>query len=52
MELKEAEILNAAVSQVIKDEGFTLPTLPAKTVLATAGKILEWRSDNKASSLG
>ena len=43
MELKEAEILNAAVSQVIKDEGFTLPTLltlPKSGDLTT--KLADW----------
>ena len=41
--LDTSELLHAAVSWVLKDEGFTLPTYPAKT----AEKLLEWSSEHK-----
>ena len=32
---------------MLKDEGFILPTVSAKTAQEVAEKILEWSSDNK-----
>ena len=40
-------ILHTALSFVLKDEGFALPTGPAKVAQETAEKILEWSSENK-----
>ena len=45
--LNATELLHAAVSLVIKDEGFALPTVPAKIARKKAETILEWSSDNK-----
>ena len=32
---------------MLKDEGFALPTGPAKVAQETAEKVLEWSSENK-----
>ena len=45
--LNATEILHTAVLLVPKDEGFVLPTFPAKTTRKMAETILEWSSDNK-----
>ena len=38
-------ILPRAVALVLKDEGFSLPTVPARRALETAVKLLEWSRD-------
>lgn len=38
-------ILTRAVALVLKDEGFSLPTVPARRALETAEKLLEWSGD-------
>ena len=45
--LNTTEILHTAVFIVPKDEGFVLPTFPAKTTRKMAETVLEWSSDNK-----
>ncbi len=45
--INEGEVLYAAVLEVIKDEGFTLPSSLSKKALQTAEKLLEWRPDNE-----
>ena len=39
------ELLYRAVSLVLKDEGFSLPSPTAQTARETAEKLLEWCSD-------
>ena len=41
------ELLTHAVSLVLKDEGFFLPSLPARRARETAEKLLEWSGDSK-----
>ncbi len=45
--LDASELLHAAVSLVLKDEGFKLPTSPARSAVKTAEKLLEWSSGHK-----
>ena len=47
--LKHPEIVHSAVVLVLKDEGFSLPTVPAQMARQTAEKLLEWNSENKAA---
>ena len=41
------ELSRAAVSQVITDTGFQLPTEPSRNALTCAEKLLEWLDNNK-----
>ena len=36
------ELLHGAVSRVLKDEGFSLPSISARTAKETAEKLLDW----------
>ena len=46
-DINPGEMLHTAVSMVLRDEGFSLPTLPAKRAGEAAEKVLEWSTDNK-----
>lgn len=41
------ELLRAAVSLILKDEGFQLPTEPARNAVRSAERLLEWIDGNK-----
>ncbi len=41
------ELFRAAVSDIIKDDGFQIQTKPARNALTSAEKILEWIDSNK-----
>ena len=45
--LDHGHVLHTALSFVLTDEGFALPTAPAKKAQETAEKVLEWSSENK-----
>lgn len=47
--LNPSELLHAAVVLVLTDEGFSIPTDPAREARKTAEKLLEWSSENKAA---
>lgn len=47
--LNPAEMLHNAVSLVLKDDVFKLPTLMSKKAVETAEKVLEWNSESAGS---
>ena len=47
VDINPAELLYSAVSLVLTDDGFTLPTQPAMKAQKTAEKVLEWSQGNK-----
>ena len=44
------ELFRVAVSQVITDTGFQLPTEPSRNALTCAEKLLEWLDNNKTQA--
>ena len=45
------ELFRAAITQVIKDEGFQLPTDPAKNAVSCAQKVLVWMGTNRDEAM-
>ncbi len=45
--VESLDLFRAAISQVLKDEGFQLPTAPARNAIISAERMLEWMDDNK-----
>ncbi len=43
------ELLRAAVSLILKDEGIQLPTEPARNAVRSVERLLEWIDGNKAT---
>ena len=49
-----SELVRVAVTLILKDEGFGLPSTPASSARVTAEKLLEWSSqqENKPVCMG